>query len=169
MKPKANPRALLPVLVFLVLYLGMGVLFEYVLKIPMGFYSIPIVVVFLVALLVACCQNKALKFDDKLEVMAQGVSDKNIMTMILIFLAAGVFVGGAGLLAFAASDGLFDIIRYGLGKVLRLALGKERREAYPKTFFDYRLAKQGRGVAGLSAVAAGLLSVGVAGLFLVLS
>ena len=85
------------------------------------------------------------------------------------FFAAGVFVGGAGLLAFAASDGLFDIIRYGLGKVLRLALGKERREAYPKTFFDYRLAKQGRGVAGLSAVAAGLLSVGVAGLFLVLS
>ena len=96
MKPKANSRALLPVLVFLVLYLGMGVLFEYVLKIPMGFYSIPIVVVFLVALLVACCQNKALKFDDKLEVMAQGVGDKNIMTMILIFLAAGVFVGVTG-------------------------------------------------------------------------
>ena len=53
MKPKANSRALLPVLVFLVLYLGMGILFEYVLKIPMGFYSIPIVVVFLAALLVA--------------------------------------------------------------------------------------------------------------------
>ena len=96
MKPKANPRALLPVLVFLVLYLGMGVLFEYVLKIPMGFYSIPIVVVFLVALLVACCQNKALKFDEKLEIMAQGVGDRNIMTMILIFLAAGVFVGVTG-------------------------------------------------------------------------
>ncbi|MBR3562049.1 MAG: Na+/H+ antiporter NhaC family protein [Oscillospiraceae bacterium] len=96
MKPKANPRALLPVLVFLVLYLGMGILFEYVLKIPMGFYSIPIVVVFLVALLVACFQNKALKFDDKMQVMAQGVGDRNIMTMILIFLAAGVFVGVTG-------------------------------------------------------------------------
>ena len=96
MKPKANPRALLPVLVFLVLYLGMGILFEYVLKIPMGFYSIPIVVVFLAALLVACLQNRALAFDDKLEVMAQGVGDKNIMTMILIFLAAGVIVGVTG-------------------------------------------------------------------------
>ncbi len=96
MKPKANSRALLPVLVFLVLYLGTGILFEYVMKIPMGFYSIPIVVVFLVALLVACLQNKALKFDDKLEIMAQGVGDKNIMTMILIFLAAGVFVGVTG-------------------------------------------------------------------------
>ncbi len=28
--------------------------------------------------------------------MAQGVGDKNIMTMILIFLAAGVFVGVTG-------------------------------------------------------------------------
>ena len=96
MKPKANSRALLPVLVFLVLYLGMGILFEYVLKIPMGFYSIPIVVVFLVALLVACLQNMTLKFDDKLEIMARAVGDKNIMTMILIFLAAGVFVGVTG-------------------------------------------------------------------------
>ncbi len=96
MKPQANSRALLPVAVFLILYLGMGILFEYVLKIPMGFYSIPIVVVFLIALLVACLQNKALKFDDKLAVMAQGVGDKNIMTMILIFLAAGVFAGVTG-------------------------------------------------------------------------
>ncbi len=96
MKPKENPRALLPVLVFLVLYLGLGVLFEYILKIPMGFYSVPIVVVFLVALLVACLQNGELRFDDKLAVMARGVGDKNIMTMILIFLAAGVFVGVTG-------------------------------------------------------------------------
>ena len=96
MKPKENPRALLPVLVFLVLYLGLGILFEYILKIPMGFYSIPIVVVFLVALLVACLQNRGLRFDDKLTVMAQGVGDRNIMTMILIFLAAGVFVGVTG-------------------------------------------------------------------------
>ena len=47
MSKKANPAALLPILVFLVLYLGLGLIFEYVLKIPMGFYSIPIVVIFL--------------------------------------------------------------------------------------------------------------------------
>lgn len=92
----SNPAALLPILVFLVLYLGMGIVFEYVLKIGMGFYSIPIVVVFMVALLVACLQNRKLSFDDKLAVMAQGVGDKNIMTMILIFLVAGVFVGVTG-------------------------------------------------------------------------
>lgn len=45
MQKKANPAALLPILEFLLLYLGLGLIFEYVLKIPMGFYSIPIVVI----------------------------------------------------------------------------------------------------------------------------
>ena len=93
---KSNPIALLPIAVFLVLYLGLGILFEYVLKIPMGFYSIPIVVVFLAALMVACLQNRSLSFDDKLTLMGRGIGDKNIVTMILIFLEAGVFVGVVG-------------------------------------------------------------------------
>lgn len=77
---KSNPIALLPIGVFLVLYLGLGILFEYVLKIPMGFYNIPIIIAFLAAILVACLQNRSVKFDDKLEVMAKGLADKNIIT-----------------------------------------------------------------------------------------
>jgi len=93
---KNNPKALLPIIVFLVLYLGLGIVFEYVMKIPMGFYNIPIVIAFLVAILVACLQNRELKFDDKLGIMAKGLADKNIITMILIFLTAGTFVGVVG-------------------------------------------------------------------------
>ena len=93
---KGNPIALLPIGVFLVLYLGVGLVFEYVLRIEMGFYKIPIVIVFLVALLVAFLQNRSFKFDDKLAVVAKSVGDKDIITMILIFLAAGVFVGVTG-------------------------------------------------------------------------
>ena len=93
---KGNAIALLPILVFVVLYLGLGILFEYGLNIEMGFYSIPIVVVFLIALTVACFQNRKLSFDKKIEIMATGVGDKNIFTMLLIFLAAGVFVGVVG-------------------------------------------------------------------------
>lgn len=93
---KENFKALLPIGVFLVLYLGLGILFEYILKIEMGFYNIPIVVIFLVALLVACIQNPKMKFDGKLEIMAKGAGDKNIMTMVLIFLTAGIFVGVVG-------------------------------------------------------------------------
>ena len=83
---KANSIALLPIGVFLLLYLGLGILFEYGLKISMGFYKIPIVVIFLIALLVACLQNKQLKLEDKLQVMARGIGDKNIITMVLIFM-----------------------------------------------------------------------------------
>lgn len=93
---EGNPAALLPIGIFLVLYLGLGILFEYVLKIPMGFYNIPIVVIFLIALLAACLQNRTLSFDEKLGIMGKGIGDRNIVTMILIFMEAGIFVGVVG-------------------------------------------------------------------------
>lgn len=86
---KGNWWALLPIAVFLVLYIGLGIIFN-------DFYKMSVVVSFLVAILVACIQNKKLKFEDKLSVMAQGVADKNIITMIIIFLTAGVFAGVLG-------------------------------------------------------------------------
>ena len=93
---KGRPIALLPIGVFLVLYLGLGIINEYVLNIEMGFYNIPIVVIFMVAILVACLQNNKLSFDRKIELMASGVGDKNIMLMLLIFIEAGIFVGVVG-------------------------------------------------------------------------
>lgn len=93
---KGNVWALLPIGIFVVLYLSLGIIFEYVMEISMGFYSVPIVVIFLVALLVACLQNRSLSFDKKLEVMGQGIGDKNVITMLLIFLLAGIFVGVVG-------------------------------------------------------------------------
>lgn len=93
---KGNVWALLPIGIFVILYLSLGILFEYVMKIPMGFYNVPIVVVFLIALFVACLQNRSVSFDKKLEIMGQGVGDKNMVTMLLIFLLAGIFVGVVG-------------------------------------------------------------------------
>lgn len=93
---KSNVWALLPIGVFLVIYLGLGITFEYIMKISMGFYSVPIIVAFLVSLAVAFVQNKNLSFDKKLDVMAKGLADKNIVIMILIFLFAGIFVGVVG-------------------------------------------------------------------------
>ena len=93
---KGNPVALLPIGVFLAIYLGLGLFFEYGLKIAMGFYNVPIIIAFLAAILVACLQNRSVSFEDKLEIMGQGVGDKNIITMLLIFLTAGAFVGVVG-------------------------------------------------------------------------
>ena len=67
---KGNPLALLPIGVFLVLYLGLGLLFEYGMHIPMGFYNVPIIIAFLAAILVACLQNRKVSFDTKLEMLA---------------------------------------------------------------------------------------------------
>lgn len=59
---KGNPIALLPIGVFLVLYLGLGLLFEYGLHIPMGFYNIPIVIAFLVSILGQYRTEKGAKY-----------------------------------------------------------------------------------------------------------
>ena len=93
---KSNAFALIPIGVFVAFYLTLGVVFEYVLKIPMGFYSVPVVVAFILALFVAVLQTKGVKLDKKFEIMGQGVGDKNIITMLLIFMLAGIFVGVVG-------------------------------------------------------------------------
>lgn len=93
---KSNAFALLPIGVFVVFYLTLGIVFEYVMKISMGFYSVPVVVAFLVALFVAVLQTKGEKLDRKFEIMGQGVGDKNIITMLIIFMLAGIFVGVVG-------------------------------------------------------------------------
>ncbi len=93
---KLNAFALLPMGVFTVFYLSLGIIFEYVMKIPMGFYNVPVVVAFLIALFVAVLQTKNVTLDKKFEIMGKGIGDKNIITMLIIFLLAGIFVGVVG-------------------------------------------------------------------------
>lgn len=93
-----NPKALIPILVFLVLYLGNGIYFEYINPIEggMGFYVMSVVVAFVIALIVALLQNRGLSFDEKIHVCARGIGDDNITIMLFIFLVAGAFSGIAG-------------------------------------------------------------------------
>ena len=111
---KSNPKALLPILVFLVLYLGSGIYFEYISpeKGVMGFYVISVVVAFGVALIIAFFQNKSLSFDEKIHICAQGIGDDNIVIMLFIFLMAGAFSGLAKSAGGAESTAnlLLDII-----------------------------------------------------------
>ncbi len=86
---KGNWWALLPIAVFLVVYIGISLIFN-------DFYVMSVVVAFMIAILVACLQNRKLKFEEKLSIMASGFADKNIVTMILIFLSAGIFAGTLG-------------------------------------------------------------------------
>ena len=86
---KSNWWALLPIGVFLVVYKGVSIIFN-------DFYVMSVVVAFMIAILVACLQNRKVKFEEKLSIMAKGFADKNITTMILIFLSAGIFAGVLG-------------------------------------------------------------------------
>lgn len=99
---KGNVWALLPILVFLLIFLGSGV-------ITGDFYAMPAIVAFLIALAVAFLQNRKLKFDEKIAVIARGVGDENIITMSLIFLCAGAFSG-----AVTAAGGVESTVNLGL-------------------------------------------------------
>ncbi|MCD2492824.1 Na+/H+ antiporter NhaC family protein [Lacrimispora sp. NSJ-141] len=101
-REKGNIWGLLPIGVFLVLFLGVGL-------ISGDFYAMPAIVAFLIALLVAFVQNRKLPFSEKLKVIAKGVGDENIITMCLIFLAAGAFSG-----AVKAAGGADSTVALGL-------------------------------------------------------
>ena len=105
MEKKPNPIALLPIGVFLVLYLGSGIYFEYIAheEGQMGFYVMSVVVAFSIALVVAFLQNRSLNFDQKIHVCAQGIGDDNITIMLFIFLMAGMFSGVASAAGGASS------------------------------------------------------------------
>ena len=81
---KGRAIALLPIAVFLLFFIGSGL-------ITGDFYSMPAIVGFLIALIIAFLQNKKLSFVQKLRLASTGGGDENILTMCLIFLAAGAF------------------------------------------------------------------------------
>lgn len=99
---KGRAIALLPIGVFLCIFIGSGVLTG-------DFYSMPAIVGFLIALIVAFAQNKNLSFIQKLRLASTGVGDENILTMCLIFLAAGAFSG-----AVRAAGGVESTVNLGL-------------------------------------------------------
>ncbi len=102
---KPNFNALLPILVFLVLYLGSGIYFEYLKPVEgrMGFYVMSVVVAFGISLIVAFFQNRSLSFNEKISVCAKGIGDDNIVIMLFIFLMAGAFSGLAKVAGGASS------------------------------------------------------------------
>ena len=108
-KPKANGKALLPILVFLVLYLGIGIFFEYIHPIDgqMGFYIMSVVLAFTIAWITAMAQDRKRTFDEKIHLCAKGIGDDNITIMIFIFLFAGMFGGIAKAAGGAASTANF--------------------------------------------------------------
>lgn len=101
-KVKPNGLALLPIIVFLILFIGVG-------AVQKDFYSMPAVIGFLIALAVAFLQTRGISFNEKISIIAKGVGDDNIITMCLIFLVAGAFSGSV-----SAAGGVNSTVNLGL-------------------------------------------------------
>ena len=97
-KKTPNINALFPIALFLILYLGNGIYFQYINPTEgvMGFYVVSVVLAFSIALIFAFLQNRSLTFDEKIHVCAKGIGDDNIVIMLFIFILAGAFSGIAG-------------------------------------------------------------------------
>lgn len=85
---KGNPLALLPLGVFLVLFIGSGV-------ITGDFYKMPALVAFIIASGVALLFNSKISLEEKMNVFCKGAGDPGIILMVIIFLLAGAFSGVA--------------------------------------------------------------------------
>ncbi len=97
-KKQPNIKALFPIALFLILYLGNGIYFQYInpKEGVMGFYVVSVVLAFSIALIAAFLQNRSLSFDEKVHICARGIGDDNIVIMMFIFILAGAFSGIAG-------------------------------------------------------------------------
>ncbi|MGL4790147.1 MAG: Na+/H+ antiporter NhaC family protein, partial [Anaerotignaceae bacterium] len=90
-KPKGT--ALIPFLVFIILYLGVGIILQ-MQGVEMAFYQLPAPVAILVGIIVAFIMFKG-SMDEKFSDFAKGCGDENILTMCFIYLFAGAFAAVA--------------------------------------------------------------------------
>lgn len=84
MKNKGNGLALIPLGVFLLVYLGTSIVAK-------DFYAVSVIVPFLATALTALIMNRKIKFDEKVEIFCKGAGNTNILLMIIIFILAGAF------------------------------------------------------------------------------
>ncbi|MFD1414876.1 Na+/H+ antiporter NhaC family protein [Oceanobacillus jeddahense] len=81
---KGSLLALLPLLIFVLLFIGTGL-------ITGDFSNMPINVAIIIASAVALAMNRKEKLNAKLEIFTKGAGHPNIMLMVVIFILAGAF------------------------------------------------------------------------------
>lgn len=99
---KGNPLALLPLGIFLILFIGSGI-------ISGDFYKMPVLVAFIIATSIGFLINRKANFSNKLEVFCKGGGNKDIILMLMIFLFAGAFSNVA-----KSMGGVDSIVNLGL-------------------------------------------------------
>lgn len=80
--------SLLPLLVFIAVYLGISIVVG-------DFYKVPITVAFLVSAIVSIITLRNRSLSDRIKAFSKGASSENILLMIWIFMLAGAFASSA--------------------------------------------------------------------------
>ena len=86
---KANGLALLPFLVFIVIYMGAGLVYQSK-GVDMAFYQFPSVTAMFLAVLVAFIMFKG-SINEKFDTFAKGAANVDVLTMLIIYILAGAF------------------------------------------------------------------------------
>ena len=81
-------KALIPFIVFVIFYFGFSIITQ-------DFSKVPMTVAFILSSAIALILNHKEKLNKKIEIFAQGMGQKDIMIMCLIFILAGAFTATA--------------------------------------------------------------------------
>ncbi|NMM64215.1 Na+/H+ antiporter NhaC family protein [Clostridium sp. P21] len=81
---KGSAAALLPLGVFMLLFLGVSIIMK-------DFYKMPVVVALIIASTIAILQNRKIPIELKVERFCRGAGNSSIILMCLIFILAGAF------------------------------------------------------------------------------
>ena len=106
-----NGLALVPFLVFIVIYLGAGIILQRR-GVEMAFYQFPAVVAMFIAVLVAFLMNAKAGINENFKIFARGASSEDVMNMLMIFLLAGAFSAVAG-----AMGGVEATVNFGVSVI----------------------------------------------------
>ena len=84
MKKEGSLKALLPLLVFLIVYVGIS-------AIAGDMYAVSVIVPFSAAAITALIMNRNKSLNEKLDIFCTGAGENNVILRVLIFILAGAF------------------------------------------------------------------------------
>lgn len=110
LKPKANGAALLPFIVFVLVYLATGLILN-AMGVEMAFYQVAAPVCILPAIILAFIMFEG-SIDDKFNDFVRGCGDENIIIMCLIYILAGAFATVS-----KSSGGVDSVVNFALSLI----------------------------------------------------
>ncbi len=110
LKPKANGAALLPFIVFVLVYLATGLILN-AMGVEMAFYQVAAPVCILPAIILAFIMFEG-SMDDKFNDFVRGCGDENIIIMCLIYILAGAFATVS-----KSSGGVDSVVNFALSLI----------------------------------------------------